>query len=263
MFGWKKFQRSRLRKRPIPPEWHAELQGTMPYFSLLTDEDKGELLEHMRILLAEKRFEGCLGLQVEERMRVLVAAHAGLLLLHRKTDFFPGLGTILIYPDSFIADVELPLPDGTILESTEARLGESWHWGTVILSWRDVKRDAARPERGRNLVLHEFAHQLDSETGEVDGLPVLPHRALYREWALVMGREFERLNRSLDRGRRTVLEPYAATCPAEFFAVVTEMFFLRPHALMARHGRLYRLLQAYYRQDPGARMKPPKDAESE
>ncbi|MEC9372422.1 MAG: M90 family metallopeptidase, partial [Planctomycetota bacterium] len=124
--------------------------------------------------------------------------------------------------------------------------------GPVVLSWCDVMRGAADPRDGRNVAFHEFAHQLDYEEGDANGAPPLPDQSRYAAWARVLGAEFETLRADLEHHRQTILDPYAATNPAEFFAVATELFFERPRAMRRTHPDLYDQLAAFYRQDPAA-----------
>ncbi|HRT40892.1 MAG TPA: M90 family metallopeptidase, partial [Phycisphaerae bacterium] len=140
-----------------------------------------------------------------------------------------------------------------VLAGPEARLGEAWYRGAVVLSWDDVLRGAADPGDADNVVFHEFAHQLDSESGANEGAPDLPTREARARWARVFEREFRRLINDLQHARPTLLRPYAATNPAEFFAVVTEYFFELPLALRSRHAELYDEMAAYFQQDPTRR----------
>lgn len=204
----------------------------------------------MHVFLREKRFEGAGGLELTDEIRVTIAAHACLLLLHRNATYYPGLVTILVYPDAYLAPSERRDATGLVTQGTEARLGESWTRGVVVLAWDAVRKTASDVQGCRNVVLHEFAHQLDAEDGRVEGAPILPERSMIISWARVLSREFERLRRDTAAGRPTVLDRYGATDPGEFFAVATECFFTRPQALRAKHSELYAELAAFYRQDP-------------
>jgi hypothetical protein len=183
-------------------------------------------------------------------MRVTIAASACLLLLNRKTGVYPGLKYILIYPNAFL--VERETLDEAGLPTTRHRglLGESWSTGKVILSWEDVLQGSRDFGDGANVALHEFAHQLDHETGSTNGAPFLGSRAGYRRWAKVLTDEFEKLQRAAYRGDQTLLDHYGATEPAEFFAVVTETFFELPELMREEHPALFEQLQAYYRVNP-------------
>ena len=250
MFGLKRKRRERIRSRPFPPEWLAILERNVPYFSLLPDEDREELKGHIQVFLEEKCFEGASGLEVTDEIRVTIAAYACVLLLHRKTNYYPTLKTVVVYPHQFFVRETQLNPDGTVSEEAEARSGESWYRGEVILSWDDVKRGASDARDGHNVVLHEFAHQLDGESGEHDGAPLLERRSMYTTWARVLGEEYRKLSRDIEHHRKTFLDQYASTDPAEFFAVVTEAFFEQPQKLRRRHPELYKQMSLFYRQDP-------------
>lgn len=245
-------RRRKLRARPLPEAWRGKLEERWPRYRRLCAADRAELDGHIQVFLAEKYFEGCQGLRITDEMRVLIAAQACLLLLHRETEYFPMMRTVLLYPGAFVGQAKTVGPAGVVTESQGWRLGESWHQpgntGPVILSWRDVVAGAANPEDGHNVVLHEFAHQLDAESGAVEGAPLLEGGGA--EWQRTMVREFHAFVSDLRTGRPTVLDPYAAHSPAEFFAVATETFFERPVALRDQHPALYRLFAGYFRQDP-------------
>ena len=183
-------------------------------------------------------------------MKLVIAAQACILLLHRSTDYFPHLDSIVIYPHPYVSKTQHRLPGGVIAEGTEARFGESWGFGTVILAWDDVLAGARDAYSGHNVVMHEFAHQLDEEGGGADGAPALELRSQYTAWARVLSAEFLRLNQDADAGRKTVMDKYGATNPAEFFAVATETFFEKPVQLKRKHPDLYDELKLFYRQDP-------------
>ncbi len=226
------------------------LVRNVPNYGRLSEADRSELKGHVQVFLAEKRFEGAGGLTITDEIRVTIAAHACVLLLHRTTDYYPGLYTIIVYPGAYVAERTVRESMGIVTERTETRLGESTPRGALVLSWDAVESAASDVGDCRNVVLHEFAHQLDAEDGSVEGAPVLSDRSRYVAWARILGREYERLRRDALRGRSTVLDRYGATSPAEFFAVATECFFTRPDLLKATHPELYAELRGYYRQDP-------------
>ena len=251
MFGYfKRRRRDRLRSEPFPTAWEEVLRRNVPLFARLPEADRRELRGHIQVFLAEKQFEGCGGLVMTDEIRVTIAAQACLLLLHREADDYPRLITILVYPHAYVAKSVEPIGGGVVLEGEVARLGEAWRDGVVVLSWDDVRAGAGDVHDGHNVVLHEFAHQLDQEDGSADGAPILERRSQYVAWARVLGAEYERLRRDAARGHRTVLDQYGATNPAEFFAVATECFFEKPAALRRKHPELYEQLKEFYRQDP-------------
>ena len=246
----KQWRRNKIRKRPFPAEWRRIVEGNVPYYARLPEEDRKEFLGHVLVFLSEKHFEGCGGQGLTDEIRVTIAAQACILLLHRKTDYFPKVQSVLVYPHPYVARRIEKDPDGLVHERAEIRDGESWDRGTVVLSWEEVGRDASGLGQGCNIVLHEFAHQLDQECGEADGAPLLPKRSMYADWAQVMGSEYRRLKRDLKYHQRTLIDPYGATHPAEFFAVVTECFFEDPVAMRRIHPGLYEQMRLFYRQDP-------------
>ncbi|MGE9266969.1 MAG: zinc-dependent peptidase [Verrucomicrobiales bacterium] len=196
----------------------------------------------VRVLMEEKNFEACGGLdEVTSEMRLVVLAQAALLLVGRPLRFYPRLRSVLLYPDAYEVEDD---------EGRDVRLGESWESGSVVLSWKSVLGGGRNEEDGLNVVLHEFAHQLDQEDGSADGLPILADGMSYRDWARAFRGSYERFCAEVERGRRTVLDPYGATDPAEFFAVATETFFEKPRQLRESHGEIYVQLQAYYGLDP-------------
>ena len=213
--------------------------------------DRIELLGHVQVFLAEKRFEGCGGLAINDEIRVTIAAQACLLLLHRRTDYFPGLQTILVYPTTYMVEERRQVNEHVWEEETMTRLGETGRkMGSLVLAWGAVKHGAADPADGKNVVLHEFAHQLDFENQAADGVPELVTREQQRAWSEVMRSEFASLRAADETGIPTLLNTYGATNPAEFFAVSVEAFFEQPRALRARHPNLYVELQKYFHQDP-------------
>lgn len=253
MFGFKRRRRRRLKDQPFPFEWAAILERNVPCYRALPPDDQRELQGHIQVFLDEKRFEGCAGLEITDEIRVTVAAQACMLLLHRQSDYYPRMKTIFVYPQGYLTRSVATGAGGIVTETDGLRLGESWYRGPVVLSWDDARKGAADARDGHNVVFHEFAHQLDSETGEHDGAPVLPRRSMYIAWARVLGGDYRRLIDDIARDRKTALRAYGATDPAEFFAVATEAFFEKPRALRRRHPALYEQLRDFYRQDPAAR----------
>ncbi len=233
----------------FPEPWRAYLRDNVFSYRLLSPAEQARLRRVVRVLVAGKFWEGCAGFEVTDEARVTVAGQAALLLLGRENYYFDELKTILIYPGGFLAGRD----DGLDAEeSVSHRLGEAHCGGPVVLSWWDVLWDGRRLGT-RNLVLHEFAHKL-AESGDADaGLPPLPGPELAARWDEVFGAAYQRLVEDVEYERPTLLDPYGATDRAEFFAVATECFFLRPAELRRRHADLYELLAGWYRQDPASR----------
>jgi len=249
---WNALRRARIRAQPFPRPWRETLRRRMPAFARLPSDVQLRLKKLAQVLIAEKPFIGCDGLRVSDEMRVLVAVQAALLLLRRGAGYYPRLRQILIYPGAFVVERSTSDAAGLVRDARTALVGESWQQGQVVLSWSDVIFGAANPHDGRNVVIHEFAHQLDQETGPANGAPWLSQPRQRADWAQVLETEFKALQQQLAQGGSGLIEPYAATNAAEFFAVVSELFFERPAELAAAHSALYAQFNGYYGVDPRA-----------
>jgi Mlc titration factor MtfA (ptsG expression regulator) len=223
-------------------------------YRFLSEAEQQKLRDDLRVFIADRYWEGCNGLVLTDEMKVTVAAQACLLILGLEPALYNRLKTILIYPRGYAGPEQRPLGGPAILESQSARLGEAHYRGPVILSWEDVLEEGRSPRWGKNLVFHEFAHQLDMLDGAANGTPPLASAEEARRWKNVMTSEFRQLVEASERGKATLLDQYGAENEAEFFAVATECFFDRPVQLSRRHPQLYALLRDYYRQDPAKRV---------
>ena len=250
MFGFKKRRRKKLRQTPLPQSWLSVLKTNIPLYNRLPLADQIELHGHIQIFLAEKLFEGCRGLEITDEIRLTIASQACILLLHRQTDYYPGLTSILVHPQAYRATRREHIGSGVIIEGDEIRLGESWHRGSVVLSWEDIKRQSLGHNNSQNVVLHEFAHQIDISGGQGDSSPVLQHAKSFAQWAATLKENYEQLCDDIGADRPTVLDDYGATNPAEFFAVATEAFFENPLQVKQHHPQLYDELKEFYQQDP-------------
>lgn len=244
-----KQRRDRLQQRPFPPLWVAILEHRLAPYLYLSPAERRQLQGHIQVFLAEKQFIGCAGLQVTDEMKLTIAGIACLLLNQRVT-YFPKLRSILVYPGAYFVNEATAQGRYVIEEQRVARLGESWSQDQLILSWDRIRYDSHHWNDGQNVVLHEFAHQLDQEDGHAEGVPILSEAADYRRWAAVMTEAYRHLCQDIELGNKTTLDPYGATNPAEFFAVATEVFFENPCSLLQSCPTLYQLLQRYYCLDP-------------
>ena len=252
MFQSKERRRERLRETLFPETWEQQLRDSTPWYRRLPVEDREELHGHIYVLLSEKHFEGAGGIDVTETMKLMICAHAALLLLHRETDYFPKLITILVYPEAYAVKKLTRNERGVLSEVVETRAGESWTSGTLILAWDDVASDLANDHATRSVVLHEFAHQLDAGSGVMDGAPILSDRELQQNWPEALSDAYERLSQATREHEHTLLRPYGAKNPPEFFAVATEAFFLYPVQLKRGEADLYSALCQYFKQDPAS-----------
>ena len=247
---FKKRRRRKLVQQSIPDVWRGHLKQHVPMYGKLTPDLRIRLEQSVQILIAEKHFEGCGGLELTDEIRVTIAGHAACLLLGRDFDYFSRLRTVLVYPSIFLVPGHDREPDGTFTDDVDEHAGQSWDLGVVVLAWDQVLTGASGAEDAYNVVLHEFAHQLDAEVSGADGWPDLRGAEMFNRWSDVMQRNYLRLQRDLRRGRRTVLDPYALENEAEFFAVATETFFESAPAMKNRAPDLYGLLRDFYRFDP-------------
>ena len=246
-------KRERLRASPFPDDWRRTIERNVPIVLRLPPADRQELYGHVQVFLAEKHFEGAGSLELTDEIRVTIAAQACLLLLHRDTDYYPLLTSIIVYPSTYVVPEEHSLGGGIWEEGEHDLLGHtSRSLSALVLAWDSTLHGARDMRDGENVVLHEFAHQLDFEQGDVNGTPALDSNQSYASWARVLGAEYDALRRASDEGRPSVLDEYGAENPAEFFAVATEAFFERPIALRAKHAALYEELRAFYQQDPAS-----------
>ncbi len=273
---WRALQRERWASRPFPVAWRGILRRRVPMYRGLPAHLQQQLRRRILVFLAEKPFLGCAGLVITDEIRVTIAAQACLLRLNRGGALFPELKQILVYPGAFVVDRVATESGGVLREQRRALAGESWSQGQVILSWQDVVDGARVVDDGHNVVLHEFAHQLDQESGAANGAPRLGSGRAQARWAQVLGREFDALHARIrareaarERARAwmswnsdapppaspseeapELISDYGATNPAEFFAVVTEVFFEQAAALAQRHPPLFAVLRDFYAVDP-------------
>lgn len=252
---WVRQRRERIAQRPFPPTWRRLLRQRVPLATRLPVPLQLRLKGLMQVFLAEKPILGCGGLRVTDEMRITIAALACLPLLGAARGLYPALRQVLVYPSAFVVDRPVNEPGGVVADQRRVLAGESWSQGQVLLAWDEVARGAATPGDGHNVVIHEFAHQLDQAGGRANGAPALPTAEAYRRWSSVMQREFDRLRAQWAEHREgppPLIDAYAATDPAEFFAVISELFFERPADLAAGHPALYAALSGYYRLNPVA-----------
>ena len=240
----------RALARPFPDKWVEILERNIGVYRALPMPLRLQLRQHIKAFLHQKHFSGAGGLAVTDEMRVTIAAQACMLQLNRGGGLYPRLKYIVIYPSAFVVSRTEANDQGLASEVRRGLQGESWSNGKVILAWDDVLRGARNFVDGRNVVLHEFSHQLDSEDGSTDGAPLLAGASSYRSWATALSGEYRILQRKARKGGRTLLDHYGATNPAEFFAVATETFFEQPDAMAKRHQELFGVLKDYYRVDP-------------
>lgn len=247
---WREYQRDKIRSQPFKKKWRKIIQQRMPYFRQMPADLQLQLKQHIQVFIAEKEFVGCNGVKITDEIRITIAAQACLLLLNRKTNYYPKLQSILVYPRAFIKEQESVQANGVLHTQKTILAGESWDYGKVVLSWQDTIEGAQNPDDGQNVVIHEFAHQLDQENGRANGAPILDKGQSYKCWSEVFSAQFEKLKLQAKSGMPSLFDYYGATNPAEFFAVASEVFFEKAEQFSYEHPRLYRQLTQYYQVDP-------------
>ncbi len=245
----RRVRREKLFKTPLDASRIAILQKDVTIYSKLPQTLREELHGHINIFLDEKKFIGREGIEITDEMSVVVAGNACLLLLQGNKRRFTGFSSILIYPNAYIAhEVQR---DGLLsTEQPSTRAGESWVRGPIVLSWADVRSGSVNAEDGHNVVIHEFAHKLDEQSGHMNGLPVLSNASHYKEWNKVLSEEYNALHERAKRGGNKALDAYGTVSPAEFFAVASESFFEKPVQMEKNLPELYQQLQTFYNIDP-------------
>ena len=250
----KRWRRRKILAQPFPQAWDEIVTANVVHDRHLNADQRRKLRRLIQVFVAEKNWEGCGGLTLTDEMRVTIAALACLLVVGMAEDqYFDNVLSILVYPTAYVAPGTHASEVGVVRDGGQTRLGEAWWRGPVILSWSDTLAGGRMEAPGSNLVLHEFAHQLDMMNGRVsDGTPVLETTRQFDRWIAVLGPEFDRLVESCHRGHHAFIDCYGATDPAEFFAVLTEAFFERPHSIRTHHPDVYEVLQDFYRLDPAS-----------
>ncbi len=250
MFFFRRNRRPDLLASRLGEKDWLRLLDQAPLLRRMPPVLQGKVQGVARLLMAEKNFEGCGGLELEGDMVPIICAQAALLQMGPGADYYPGLDSVLVYPEAFV--VEHPRVDegGFVSEYEEELAGESWQRGAVILSWQDVHRESLDPGAGYNVVLHEFAHQLDDQTGEADGTPLLGDPDLVRRWQEAFSEAFERHGAALAADRHVLFDDNAAESPAEFFATAVELFFTLPGDLRSEFPAVYGVLGDHLGLDP-------------
>jgi Mlc titration factor MtfA (ptsG expression regulator) len=260
MGWWSALRRRRdaraLQRRAIPdPLWERTL-AALPFVVRRPAEQRERLRRLASLFLDRKEFSGADELVVTDEIALAVAVQACLPVLELGIDQYDGFVGIVLHPQAVVAPREVTDEHGVVHAYDEELSGEAMVGGPLMLSWADVLPTEAAldhrddPATAYNVVIHEFAHVLDMRDGEPDGVPLLPNAAARRDWLDVLMPAYDAFSERMVCGHDSVLDPYAAEAPDEFFAVASEAFFVTPRPLKEEQPALYRLLSSYYRQDP-------------
>ena len=242
-----------LASSDIPEALWREALEALPFLAVYTEPELARLRQRVILFLSDKSIVGAQGFEVTQLMRAMIAIQACVLVLNLDQRFYDGWENVIVYPDEFITNLEYEDDAGVVHRRAEPLAGEAMPGGPVVLSWPDIEASADWSATGMNLVIHEFAHKLDMRSGEANGFPPLPPEMPRRGWQKAMGEAYEHFRARVEKGEDTAIDPYAAESPAEFFAVLSEVFFADPTLLRAEYPRVYQLFAQFYRQDPASR----------
>jgi Mlc titration factor MtfA (ptsG expression regulator) len=248
-------ERRVLRASSLPDDlWHAAV-AALPFLDHYTADELARLRALVVLFLDAKTLIGAGGHEVTPLQRVIIAAQACVLVLNLDLALYDGWESVIVYPGEFVPKWEWEDEAGVVHRNDGALAGESMPGGPVVLSWPDVEASADWDASGMNLVIHEFAHKLDMRNGTANGYPPLPAGMSAADWRAAWEKAFEDFVERVERGEETTIDPYAAEHPAEFFAVLSEVFFADPLVLQQDYPAVYAQLAQFYRQDLAARIK--------
>jgi MtfA peptidase len=250
----RKWRQNRVLANSAIPDalWRESLES-LPFLAIYTDSELARLRDRVVLFLAAKSIVPANGYAVTPLMRVVIAIQACVLVLNLDPRYYDGWESVIVYPDEFISGFEFEDDAGVVHQGKESLAGEAMAGGPVLLSWPDVEASADWSASGMNLVIHEFAHKLDMRSGDPNGCPPLPAEMPPRTWLKAMNTAYDHFRARVEAGEETAIDPYAAESPAEFFAVVSEVFFAEPPLLLHDYPKIYELLAWFYKQDPASR----------
>jgi Mlc titration factor MtfA (ptsG expression regulator) len=247
-------QRRLLQRAAVPDGLWREAVGRLPFLAIYTADEMERLRAKVVLFLDAKAIVGAREHEVTPLQRVLIAIQACVLVLELDLAFYDGFENVIVYPGEFVPDWEWEDEAGVVHRNDAPLAGEAMPGGPVVLSWPDVEAGADWEAAGMNLVLHEFAHKIDMRNGEASGCPPLPAQLSADAWKKTLSAAYEAFCARVDADEDTAIDPYAAESPAEFFAVLSEVFFADPLLLRQEYPAVYGQLAAFYRQDPATRI---------
>jgi len=239
-----------LRRNPISPIIWGKLANSLPLCRNLEHKYLYQLKKLTTLFLYEKTFTGVKGFELDEEKKMIIAIQACLLILHLDMSYYDGWIEIVVYPDTFVIYRNNTDNFGLVHDQTIAASGEAWSRGPVILAWTDVERDSFAPRAGHNVTIHEFSHKLDMLNGRANGMPPLHPNMRRSVWTQSLSKAYDILVNKIENHESTAINQYAATNPAEFFAVISETFFTAPAILKQNCPEVYAQLVLFYKQEP-------------
>lgn len=234
---------------PFSMEFQRILEEEIRPFGFLSEEEKTILIRKVKYFLHTKNISGVGDFVVTDRMKLIVAAEACLLILRVSPRVYPGLTNIFLMEDTYLLR-DNPVDPRTGRPVDSPKLGEAWKRGPIVLSWKAIEKDLRTSGGTSHLIAHEFSHNLDQQDGSFDGTPRLGSPEKFQRWAGVMGREFLTLRKRLRSARTSDIDAYGATNEAEFFAVLTEYYVRRPRRLKKFHPEIYQAFDQFFKINP-------------
>lgn len=241
-----------IRKSTISPDAWSQAFASLPLLRGLNEGERRRLRELAILLMHHKSFESAQGLELSQHMVLIIALQACLPILNLGLSAYDGWVSVIVYPAGFVPQRSYTDEAGVVHQRSEALAGEAWQRGPVILGWDDTR--LAGEIDGHNLVIHEFAHKLDMLNGSANGFPPLHAGMEVNAWVEAFAGAYEHFKEHCHGFGYHHIDSYAATSPAEFFAVFSEVFFERPELLKRHYAEVYEQLCNYYRQDPSSRL---------
>jgi len=248
------FKRARviyiLHRYAIEHEIWTTVSDKLTILQGMTAVEMAHLRELATLFLHEKNIYGAQKFHLSDEMRVIIATQACLPILSLGIGLFSGWSDVIVYPGAFQVCRDERDEFGVVHHDLRLLSGEAWSRGPVIFSWQDIEQDLQRWQQGNNVIFHEIAHKLDTLNGSANGMPPLHYAMQPKQWSVAFSAAYEQLNKRLKHHHGVCVDPYAATSPAEFFAVFSEYFFCAPDILQEHFEDVFQLLKLYYRQEP-------------
>ncbi|MGZ4960510.1 MAG: M90 family metallopeptidase [Methylomonas sp.] len=239
-----------LHRHAVSRGLWLNIEGDLAILQGMTAVEKAHLRELTTLFLHEKNFVSTQGLILTERMRLIIAVQACLPILNLGINCLSGWIDVIVYPGPFRVSRDATDEVGVVHHQEQVLAGEAWLNGPLIVSWADVERDMLDADFRHNVVIHEIAHKLDGLNGRTNGFPPLHRDMSIPEWTALLSEAYQTLCFDVEEQNHSYIDPYAATSPAEFFAVISEVFFCSPETLHTHFPDVYLQLRLYYRQHP-------------
>jgi MtfA peptidase len=244
-----KFLTKLFRRTPdqLPGDLWTSLSRHVPLIASLQPDEQDKLRALTKSFLDDKAIVGAAGFEPNGAQRLAIAAQASIPVIHLGYDWLDGFKEVIVYPGEFNVRHEGRDENGLVVEGDQARLGEAWERGPMVLAWSEIEEDIVDPHSGSNVVIHEIAHKLDMQNGRANGMPPLHKGMSWHTWTQAMQQAFDDMNMRLSRNWPTEIDAYGASAPEEFFAVATESYFSAPAALKNAYPDVFSQLDQFYR----------------